>query len=138
MKEELFFDTTKPEPFPLIAKVLRGDWPEGIAFHTKDEFNIQVGTMSYPKGQHMKAHKHNVYPRVADRTNEAMYIVEGKIEAILLSEEGKELSQVILVTGDIAIFLGGGHSFNVLKPCKILEIKNGPYLGVEKDKTWYE
>jgi hypothetical protein len=32
------------------------------------------------------------------------------------------------------MLLSGGHGFNVLEDSKIIEVKQGPYRGVEEDK----
>ena len=38
--------------------------------------------------------------------------------------------------GDIAVFTNGGHGYKILADnTKILETKNGPFYGVQKDKT---
>ena len=38
-----------------------------------------------------------------------------------------------LKAGDVVVLLSGGHSFTMLEPSQLVEIKQGPYLG-EKEK----
>ncbi|MEG2082632.1 MAG: hypothetical protein RR011_05330, partial [Oscillospiraceae bacterium] len=38
-------------------------------------------------------------------------------------------------TGDVLILLGSGHGYSILEDgTKVLEVKNGPYLGAEIDR----
>lgn len=120
----------------ILAVVVRGDaWPESIHFHTKDEDFLQVGTWNYPKGKKSSTHAHKIAERMSNRTNEAIYVRKGSVSANIYSEEDEFLKEVKLKEGDLIIIFGGGHSFEALEDgTKVLEIKNGPYPGMEKDK----
>ena len=49
--------------------------------------------------------------------------------------KGDLLTSIILNAGDIIVYLAGGHDFEILENnTQIFEVKNGPYLGTEKDK----
>lgn len=57
------------------------------------------------------------------------------MKVTLYSEEFKELESFILYTGDLAVFAYGGHGYEILEDnTQIIESKNGPFTGVEKDK----
>ena len=120
----------------ILAVVVRGnDWPESLHFHTNDEDFLQVGTWNYPKGKKSSTHSHKIAERITNRTNEAIYVRQGKLEASIYSEEDSLLKKVTLGEGDMILIFGGGHSFEALEDrTKVLEIKNGPYPGMEKDK----
>lgn len=119
----------------VLAFVIRGNWPAGLNFHTNDEDFLQVGTWNYPKGKKSSAHSHKISERVSDRTNEAIYIKKGKVKANIFSEDDKLIKEVPLGEGDLIVILGGGHAFEILEDgTEVLEIKNGPYPGLEKDK----
>ena len=46
------------------------------------------------------------------------------------------VAEQLLRSGDILIFLAGGHDFTIIEEDTVVyEVKNGPYLGAEKDKT---
>jgi hypothetical protein len=36
--------------------------------------------------------------------------------------------------GDTIFFVAGGHGFTMLEDSKIIEVKQGPYFGKDKDK----
>ena len=122
----------------LLVRVISGkDWPSGIQFYTEDDHFIQVATMNYEENHHMKAHRHNVYERTVMRTNEVFVIIDGRVGATVYDDNGEVMEHVLLSKGDIAIFFAGGHAFDVIDDdTRIIEIKNGPFFGVEKDKTF--
>jgi hypothetical protein len=45
------------------------------------------------------------------------------------------LSAQELGKGDMILLVSGAHGFEVLEPCQIVEVKQGPYLSKEKDKV---
>ena len=47
---------------------------------------------------------------------------------------GKKIGSAILNSGDTVLLLTGGHGFNLLEDSKIIEVKQGPYGGVDEDK----
>lgn len=120
----------------ILVLILRnGDFPKDLNFHTKDEDFIQLATWRYQKGKRTAPHSHKIAQRLANRTQEVLFIKKGKIKAEIFTDQGKFLKKKFLNTGDIVIFLGGGHAFEILKDkTQVLEVKNGPYLGLEKDK----
>lgn len=123
----------------VLARLIRDDeWPEGLSFYSKDEEYIQVGKWNYQNGKELLAHKHNAVPRTFQRTQEVVYVRTGKIAARIYDEEGKLVERVELESGDTIVLLAGGHGYDILEDgTKVLEIKNGPYPGAEKDRTRY-
>lgn len=124
----------------LIAKIIKAEeWEENLKFYTDDKDFLQVATWNYNKGKHLKAHGHNICKRVSDKTNELIFIKSGKIKSTLFSENGVVLETVILEQGDILISYNGGHAYDILdENTQVLEVKNGPYPGLEKDKKVFE
>ena len=120
----------------LLAFVLKnGEYPEGLKFYNRDEDFIQVGTWNYNKGQKVKAHIHCFLNRLSKRTQEMVYLKSGKMKSNIYDEKGDLLTSIILNAGDIIVYLAGGHDFEILENnTQIFEVKNGPYLGTEKDK----
>lgn len=120
----------------VLAIVLQsGDFPEGLNFHTKDWDFVQVATWNYPKGRRSSTHSHRVVDRIARRTQEVWYVKKGKVKVEIYSEDDRLLAEPVLEAGDIMIIFGGGHASEILEDgTQVLEVKNGPYLGPEKDK----
>ena len=64
-------------------------------------------------------------------------MVEGKLEATFYDLNDLEIKKVELKMGDCCVCYAGGHLFkSLVSGTKLYEIKNGPYLGGEKDKTY--
>jgi len=59
-------------------------------------------------------------------------------EAEFYERSGKKVGSAILNSGDTILLLRGGHGFNILEDSKIIEVKQGPYYGVEEDKQLLE
>ena len=113
----------------------KSDWKEGLDFLTPNETFIQVGTWWYPAGKDLKAHKHIVNERSITHTQETVVIMNGSIEIHLYDEKKSIFHREILKEGDVGIIFSGGHGYRVLEDqTKVVEIKNGPFHSVEKDK----
>ncbi len=111
------------------------DWVKGLNFITKDSYFLQVGSWWYDKGKILDSHTHNEFERKAFRTQESVYIKQGSMKVTLFSEDQIFLEDFVMNQGDLAVFIYGGHGYEILDDdSKIIETKNGPFTGVEKDK----
>lgn len=107
-----------------------------LNFLTTDNEFLQICTWNHPAGYETKPHKHNVYPREAMRTSEAIFVLCGSVRAKILDESGVIVETVLLETFDLLYCRAGGHSYKILtSDTTVLEFKNGPFLGNELDKT---
>ena len=119
----------------LVIVIRDAKWEKGLNFLSAEEDFQQVGIWGYDKGQILAAHIHLKPPRKIDRTQEVIFIKNGRLRADIYSEEREYLKSIELQKGDTAVFLRGGHGYEILEDdTKVLEIKNGPYLGAEKDR----
>ena len=112
------------------------DWNSGLDFLTSDDEYLQVGTWLYDEGKTLDRHYHNVVERQSDLTQECVVVLSGKMLVRVYDETQALIDDFIVTAGDFAIFLGGGHDYTIMENgTKIVEVKNGPFLGVELDKT---
>lgn len=122
----------------LARHVRPGDFRKGLAFYSEDEEFLQVGTWRYDNGQQLRAHVHNIVPREIDRTNEVVIVLQGSMAARIFDEERQLVETVTVRQGEFLILMNGGHDYTILEnDTRILEIKNGPFLGKEIDKTLF-
>jgi hypothetical protein len=122
----------------LARHVRPGDFRKGLAFYSEDEEFLQVGTWRYDNGQQLRAHVHNIVPREIDRTNEVVIVLQGSMAARIFDEERHLVETVTVCQGEFLILMNGGHDYTILEnDTRILEIKNGPFLGKEIDKTLF-
>ncbi|WP_270446863.1 hypothetical protein [Fusobacterium varium] len=120
----------------ILARHITGDEiKEGLSFFSNDNEYIQVGSWNYNKGKELLKHIHNEVTREVRRTQEVLYIIKGRIEAEIYDLEKSLIETIIVNEGDILILLESGHGYKILEEgTKVLEIKNGPYLGAEIDR----
>ena len=120
----------------ILAIVIRGeDWEEGLNFVSSEGDYQQVGIWGYDKGKKLAPHIHLVAPREVLRTQEVVFVKEGRIRADIYTEKEDFLKSVELEKGDTIILFNGGHGYEILEDnTKVLEVKNGPYVGADKDR----
>ncbi len=120
----------------ILAIVIRdSSWEEGLNFVSSECDFQQVGTWGYNKGQKLNPHIHLIKPRTISRTQEVLFIKEGALRANIYDENEQFLEAVELHQGDTMVLLAGGHGYEILEDnTKVLEVKNGPYLGAFEDR----
>ena len=124
----------------LARHILKEDIKPGlISFSNDNEFLQVVAWGHYEKGKYLQDHWHNEFERTAARTYEAVYVVKGAIETRLFDLDLVPVETFTVKQGEILILLESAHGYTILEDdTTVLEIKNGPFMGVEKDKTKFQ
>ena len=124
----------------LARHITPDDITPGLISLTNDDEYLQVVAWGhYEKGKYLQDHWHNEVEHMAMRTYEAVYVVKGAIEARLFDLRLNLVETLIVGQGEMLILLESAHGYTILEEdTTVLEIKNGPFLGVEKDKTKFE
>ena len=66
-----------------------------------------------------------------------MFVVQRGVVAVqLYSDEKKLLKEVVLEAGDGIVLIHGIHAIKVLEDMQCISVKQGPFLGTEKDKVF--
>lgn len=121
----------------IIAIIVRGGFkPKGVNFLTPENFSLQMAVSSYKKGNILKAHTHPQRKLIINDSQEMVHIQTGKVELYLFDSTGKKIRTLVLEKGDTVFFAAGGHGWKTLEDTKIIEAKQGPYFGLEQDKTY--
>jgi len=119
----------------LFAIIVRAAYREpGVNFVTPPESQFQVGVLSHPLGRVIKAHVHKTRPQQVTGTPEVLVVREGKVRTDFYHPDGRYVASKTLAAGDTILLMDGGHGFEVLEPCVMIEVKQGPYRGVAEDK----
>lgn len=122
-----------------FAIVLRRNYEQdGVNFITSPENPLQLGVLNHRSGVEIKPHIHRSLTKTVNEVQEILHIDYGEVEAKFYDAEGRKLGQLILNTGDTILLLSGGHGFSILRDSKIIEVKQGPYVSREEDKTLLE
>ena len=107
----------------------------GLSFVTTDDKFLQLGIWNYEKGHNLPAHFHNEFERSSFKTNEFVFVMKGSIECNLYTEDGSFIESVIVGANEGILMHEMSHEYKIIEDSIILESKNGPFMGVEKDKT---
>lgn len=119
----------------LIALIIPKDFGNtGINYISEDDYPLQVGISSYDKGKNVKAHYHLKRKIEIDRIQEVVYLQKGRVKVDLFDLHNEKFESVELNEGDTIFFVDGGHGLEILEDTKIIEVKQGPYLGRDVDK----
>lgn len=116
----------------------RGIASGGAKFFTEDADAFQVGVLERPAGYEVKPHMHPEREVPVRTVSEFLYIEEGRVRVTVFDEAWKELGTRELGEGEFLLFLRGGHSLTMLAPTRMIEVKQGPYLGDNGAKTYRE
>ena len=109
--------------------------PPGVDLTAEREF-LQVRSLRAPAGKTYDAHKHLEQMRSTTLTQEAIIVIQGRVEVRFYDADDQPLCTSELNHGDCVIALTGGHAFTVLDDDTLMyELKNGPYNGLAKDKV---
>lgn len=113
--------------------------PSGVNFMTPDDYTLQLGLIGHEPGHHIREHIHNpsIHYKV-DTTQEFLYVESGKIKVTIFDLGWNVVATSELAAGDIILQISGGHGFDVLEPCYLIEVKQGPFPGDKLMKFYRE
>lgn len=120
---------------PVALIVPRDFKPTGYNFLTPAEMALQVGVNSYGAQAAVAAHKHKQIVRTIQGTMEAILIRAGRMILYLYDDEDRLLRNLEMCAGDLVLLTGGGHAMTFPEACDLVEIKQGPFVSLEQDKT---
>ncbi len=116
-----------------LAYIIRGEMsPSRTTFVTPPEFKQQVGFVVYPAGGVIARHDHRPLERHLIGTSEVLVVQRGRCEIDVYNDAREWVATRELGPGDIMLMVGGGHGFRMLEDTVFLEIKQGPYTGVDE------
>lgn len=119
----------------VYAIILRKNYTSnGIEFITPNHYGQQLGYMNHKAGHIIKPHIHNKVPREVLLTQEVLFVKSGLVKVDFYDENKIYFESKYIYKGDIIFLAKGGHGFQIIEDCEMIEVKQGPYLG-EKDKT---
>jgi hypothetical protein len=105
--------------------------PERTVFLTPSEDKQQVGFVVYPSGGLISRHLHKPLKREIQGTSEVLFVRLGRCEVDIYTEHKHLVATKTLTAGDVLILVAGGHGFRILEDTAFLEVKQGPYLGLD-------
>jgi hypothetical protein len=121
---------------PLAYVIRSGYVPSATTFLTPPEFKQQVGFVVYPKGGQVARHVHLPIERRVVGTSEVLVVREGRCLVDIYADDHELVATRELRQGDIMLMVGGGHGFRMLEDTVFLEVKQGPYTGVDEKERF--
>lgn len=121
----------------IFAKIINfNDLPvKASQFFSDDQDTIQFAIHQPTNTKTFSPHFHLPSERIINHTQEVLVVLSGKLKATFYTTRKEFVDEKIIEGGEAIIILSGAHGFEVLsEDCKFLEIKNGPYLGADKDR----
>ncbi|NLH47275.1 MAG: hypothetical protein GX444_01585 [Myxococcales bacterium] len=122
----------KPLAYIIKAALL----PDRTTFLTPPEFKQQVGYVVYPAGGEIARHVHRDLERHLVGTSEVLVVKSGRCLIDVYNDARELVATRELLPGDVMLMVGGGHGFRMLEPTVLLEIKQGPYTGLEEKERF--
>ena len=120
-----------------LAYIIRGDLlPDKTTFLTPPEFKQQVGFVVYPAGGEIARHVHLPLERHLVGTSEVLVLRAGRCLIDIYGDDRELVATRELRQGDIMLMVGGGHGFRMLEDTVFLEIKQGPYTGLDEKERF--
>jgi hypothetical protein len=120
-----------------LAYIISGTFvPERTTFLTPPEFKQQVGYVIYPGGGEVPRHMHRPLERHLVGTSEVIVVRKGRCLLDVYDDERRWVVTRELHAGDVMLMVGGGHGFRMLEDTVFLEVKQGPYTGVDEKECF--
>lgn len=122
----------------ILAVVIRKcSQAKGTEFFSPPEFSQQLGLICHKKDYLIKPHIHKIVNRQVSITQEVLHILSGRIELTIYNRNKERVKVVELSESDTVLLANGGHGIKFLEDAKLLEVKQGPYSGVDSDKEHF-
>ena len=108
---------------------------EGTHMFTPTNWSVQIGIAKHSKGYSVAPHIHIRERNEVVIGTEILIVLKGRIRVSLYNDDGVKIRDVELREGG-GIALSCAHSVEFLEDTTLIEIKEGPYPGVEEGKVW--
>jgi mannose-6-phosphate isomerase-like protein (cupin superfamily) len=121
----------------VLCCIIRSDFiPDQTTFLTPPEYKQQVGYIVYPTGGEVARHVHRPLERHLVGTSEVLIVKQGRCLVDIYNDERELVATRELGPGDLMLMVGGGHGFRMLEDTVLLEVKQGPYTGVDEKERF--
>jgi hypothetical protein len=120
-----------------FAQVIWGDTQvEQTTFFSPPESSFQFGLLAHEAGFVEPPHLHRSITREISDLQQMFVVQRGVVAVQLYSDDKVLLKEVVLRVGDAIVLIHGVHAIRVLEDMQCISVKQGPFLGTEKDKVF--
>ena len=105
-------------------------------FFSPAKSSFQFGLLVHAAGFNEPPHFHQPITREIDDLQQMFVVQRGVVVVELYSDRKVLLREVTLRTGDAIVLIHGVHAIRVLEDMQCISVKQGPFLGTDKDKVF--
>jgi len=118
------------------AEVIRASATvEKTTFFSAPESSFQFGLLAHEAGFVEAPHFHEQFRREILDLQQMFVMQRGIVIIELYTDEGELLQEVRLQPGDAIVLIHGIHALRVIEDFQAISVKQGPFLGTDKDKV---
>lgn len=107
---------------------------EQTTFFSPPQSSFQFGLLAHKAGFVEPPHYHKPVTRTIDDLQQMFVVQRGVVAVELYSDGGELLREVIMHPGDAIALIHGIHAIRVIEDMQCISVKQGPFLGTERDK----
>lgn len=120
-----------------LAYIIRAEInPLKTTFLTPPELKQQVGFVVYPAGGEVRRHVHRALERHLVGTSEVIIVRRGRCRIDIYNDDRQLVASREIGAGDLMLMTGGGHGFTMHEDTVLLEVKQGPYTGIDEKELF--
>ncbi|WP_049820310.1 hypothetical protein [Bradyrhizobium japonicum] len=108
---------------------------EKTIFFSPMESSFQFGLLAHEASFIETPHYHPQIKRTINDLQQMFVVQRGVIAVDFFSDSGERFREVILRQGDAILLIDGAHSVRVIETMQCVSVKQGPFLGAERDKV---
>ena len=105
-------------------------------FFSPAESSFQFGLLAHEAGFSEPPHFHLATTRAISDLQQMFVVQRGVVAVDLYDDDGNHLREIILRAGDAIVLVHGVHAVRVLEDMQCISVKQGPFLGTERDKVF--
>ena len=109
---------------------------EKTRFFSDAKSSFQFGLLAHKAGFVEPVHYHHAATRQINDVQQMFVVQRGVVVVELYSDDKELLREVTLKAGDAIVLIHGVHAIRVLEDMQCISVKQGPFLGTEKDKIF--
>lgn len=107
-------------------------------FFTDGELPLQMGVFAHEDEFNEPLHTHAEVERSVERTHQVVHLTEGSMTVRFHLEDGTHVADCEIEAGDTVLLADGAHAVKADETVRGITVKQGPYLGEERDIQFLE
>ncbi len=118
------------------AEIIRADARvEKTTFFSPPSSSFQFGLLAHEAGFVEPPHRHMPLRRTIDDLQQMFVVQRGVVAVAFYGDGGDLLREIVLRAGDAIVLIHGAHAIRAVEDMQCISVKQGPFLGDEKDKV---